>query len=59
MSNIRAVVGKFEASDLGKQVFRFVRLAVVGVVAAKLTNSALDTTGAVAIVETCFRQVFP
>lgn len=59
MSKITDTVANFEKSKVGQQVFRFVRLVVVGVAAAYISHSALDTTTVVAIAEVAFRQVFP
>lgn len=56
---MKAFIAKLEKNKLAEQAFRVVRITALGVVAAKLTGSALDAAGITAIVEAAFRQVFP
>lgn len=58
MTKIKSIVAKFEKTKLAAQLFRIVRLVVVGVVAAAVTGNPVTVVGIVTAAEVAFRQVF-
>lgn len=58
LGQLRTAVVRFERSKTGAQVFRFLRLTVLGVATAYVTHNGVDTAAVVAIAEVAFRAVF-
>jgi hypothetical protein len=56
---VRKAVAKAEATAVKAQVFRFLRLVVLGVAAAYVSGQPLTVVAVVAVAEVAFRQAFP
>lgn len=50
---------KLERTKTGAQVFRFLRLTLVGVAAFFVSHNGVTAVGVVGAAEVAFRQVFP
>ena len=59
MSKLQASVNWLEKTKLGQQLFRVVRIVVVGIVASIATGNPVTVVAIVAAIEAAFRQVFP
>lgn len=59
MAKLKALVAKLEKTKLAEQVFRTVRIAVVGIAASVATGNPVTGGVIVAAFEAAFRQVFP
>lgn len=56
---MKSFISKIESSKLGEQIFRFVRIGIVGAVSTILSGNPVTGAAIVAAFEAAFRQVFP
>lgn len=59
MAKLKALVAKLEKTKTGEQLFRVVRIAVVGIAGSVVTGNVVTGGVIVAAFEAAFRQVFP